>query len=64
MASIMAVTVEPVDYDFGGWCNRCLLPSGVRVTMMVTIGPSASLRTFDRCTDCLDGDVNPPEVVP
>jgi hypothetical protein len=59
-ARYMLATVEPVDYSFGGWCHTCLLPSGVRVTAMCTLGPAASLRTFDRCTECLGSDVDPP----
>lgn len=58
---VLAVSVEPVDYEYGGWCRRCLLPTGVRVTAVVTIGPSSVLRTFDRCTDCHGADVEPPE---
>jgi hypothetical protein len=30
--------LEPVDYDTGFWCRRCLLPSGVRIVAMITIG--------------------------
>lgn len=61
-AVALHVSVEPVDYEFGGWCRRCLLPSGVRVTAMVTLGPRSELRTFDRCTDCLSSHVDPPEI--
>lgn len=59
---VLRVSVEPVDYQYGGWCNRCMLPSGMRVLAVVTIGPSSTLRTFDRCTDCHSSDVEPPEV--
>jgi hypothetical protein len=58
---VVAVSVEPVDYQFGGWCRTCLLPSGVRVIAMVTLGPRSTLRTFDRCTDCHGDQVDPPE---
>jgi hypothetical protein len=58
---VLAVSVEPVEFEYGGWCQRCLLPSGVRITAMVTLGPSSTLRTFDRCTDCLGSHVDPPE---
>jgi hypothetical protein len=57
----LVVSVEPIDYEYGGWCRKCLLPSGVRVTAVCTIGPTASLRTFDRCTQCLGSRVDPPE---
>lgn len=57
----LGVSVEPLDYEFGGWCPRCLLPSAVHVTAMITIGPSSHLQTFDRCTECL-GPAEPPEV--
>lgn len=59
--AVLAVSVEPVEKIYGGWCRRCLLPSGVRVIAMCTIGPSSTLRTFDRCTDCLGSQVDPPE---
>lgn len=58
---LLEVAVEPLDYEFGGWCHRCSLPSGVRVTAMVTIGPSSHLRAFDKCTRCLGSRVDPPE---
>lgn len=58
--SMMWMSVEAVDYEFGGWCRRCLLPSGVRVTAMVSIGPSSTLRTFDVCGDCNGSAVDPP----
>jgi hypothetical protein len=57
----LVVSVEPVDYEFGGWCHTCLLPSGVRVTAMCTRGATSTLRTFDRCPDCLGSHVDPPE---
>lgn len=59
--AVLAVSVEPVDYTYGGWCRTCLLPSGVRVLAMVTIGPAAHLQTFDRCVDCGGAQVDPPE---
>jgi hypothetical protein len=51
--------LEPVDYDTGFWCRRCLLPSGVRIVAMITIGPSSHLRTFHICTDCKSFAVDP-----
>lgn len=57
----LTVSVEPLDYEHGGWCRRCLLPSGVRIITMVTIGPSSHLRTFDVCGDCKSFAVDPPE---
>jgi hypothetical protein len=57
----LLVSVEPVDYTYGGWCRECALPSGVRVVVMVGIGPSFHLRTFDRCGDCGGDQIDPPE---
>lgn len=60
----VTVTLEALDYEFGGWCRSCLLPSGVRVMMMITAeGPKGytELRTFDRCVDCGGDQVDPPE---
>lgn len=57
----LRISVEPVDFEFGGWCRVCLLPSGVRVLLMVTIGSRTELRTFDRCVDCGGDQVDGPE---
>lgn len=59
--AVLVVSVEPLDYEYGGWCRTCLLPSGVQVLAVITIGPSSHLRTFQRCTACLGGNVDPPE---
>ena len=63
MASVpvLYVAVEPVDYAYGCWCRDCLLPSGVEILAMVTIGPSAHLRRFRRCFDCGGDRVDPPD---
>ena len=59
--SVMFIRVDPLDYNYGGWCRRCLLPTGVQITAMCTLGPSAVLRTFNRCTECFGDQVDPPE---
>lgn len=50
---VYVVTLEVVDVDTGGWCDRCLLPSLVTVHLAL-IYPSG-LITLGRqhgCTDC------------
>jgi hypothetical protein len=56
---VLYTTTEPLDYVYGGWCRRCMLPTGVHVTVMVSIGPSSHLREFDCCTECQSFDVEP-----
>jgi hypothetical protein len=57
----LVVSVEPIDYSFGHWCRKCLLPSGMHVKGVVTIGPRSELRDFYVCTDCKSFQVDPSE---
>lgn len=52
-------SVEPIDYDTGLWCRKCLLPSGLHIVAMVTIGPSSHVRHFYVCADCKSFQVDP-----
>lgn len=41
---------EPLEWGF--WCPECLVSSSVRLRFMFVVGQTASLRTFEYCTDC------------
>ncbi len=58
---LVVTATEVVDHDHGHWCNRCLLATGIRVHVAMTIGDHTRMSTGLWCTECGSRDI---EAVP
>lgn len=52
MDAVIPVRVEHLADDFGAWCEPCALPSAVRRTFAISIGPRMSIGSGVICFDC------------
>jgi hypothetical protein len=51
----VAVRVEPVAVERGLWCMRCMLSTGVRVWVAVSLGDQSHLQERLYCRECESG---------
>lgn len=49
---MVTVRVEHLADDVGVWCDSCALPSAMRRTFAVSIGPRTSVGAGVICLDC------------
>lgn len=49
------VHAEVIDFDHGHWCNRCMLPTGFRFWVAVTIDYWMQMQVRPWCYQCQSG---------
>jgi hypothetical protein len=55
--SLVVTNVEVLGHDHGHWCNRCLLSTGVRAHVAMTIGTHTRMSKALWCTECGSRDI-------